>query len=743
MDPKNENIVFEEDEIQIRKYLNVLFRRKNLILLVFLVCLPFVLIKAFSGTPVYKATAKLLIKKNYDPAFISSYPFSYDPYFLNTQTQLITSSKVAEEVVTVLNLDDTYSRYFHDSEPSPSLVNRTLNFFQAFFSGTKRPAEVPPPEPERLIPQNTEAAETDEQQTLHSLAQKIRHGISVAGDTEKGNIVSVSFTSTSPDFAAAIVNAVAAAYRQFLMGMKMETTAQTLEWMKSNADSERAKLEASERKLRDYKKQHDIYTVNDQEAIFPQKIAQISNSLTQAQANVNELEAVHQEIKRISPQEALNLPFVAENPTVGTLRQQIIEKEQEINTLSKSLGPKHPRMILAGKDLAALKDALDAEVRDAVQSVKNRYELARQKEQNLRQLLDEAKQSAALMNDKLIQYEILSRDVEVHRLLYDRLLSRIKEFNITETQQEVEVWVIENADTPKTPITQGPRRTLMLGFLFSLIAGIGLAFFIDYMDNTVKTAEDAERRLGIPILGMVPLVKKDAHTHIETIVLEEPGSIISEAYKAIRTSVLLSSPEGSPEIILISSMNQGTGKTVSSLNLAIALAQSEKKVLLVDADMRRSRIHKIFGLDNTSGLSTYLSNKSDIITMPSGKQEFLDIAPAGPVPPNPSELLTFSRLGKFIQTVREQYDFVIIDSPPLFNVSDAHLISKVVEQTILVVRSGNSTYDSVARAQNILTNINSSLLGLIVNAVDIKKENYYYAGYYGTYGYYKNDETPS
>ncbi|MEZ4605127.1 MAG: CpsD/CapB family tyrosine-protein kinase, partial [Desulfobacterales bacterium] len=219
----------------------------------------------------------------------------------------------------------------------------------------------------------------------------------------------------------------------------------------------------------------------------------------------------------------------------------------------------------------------------------------------------------------------------------------------------------------------------------------------------------------------MPLVKKDAHTHIETIVLEEPGSIISEAYKAIRTSVLLSSPEGSPEIILISSMNQGTGKTVSSLNLAIALAQSEKKVLLVDADMRRSRIHKIFGLDNTSGLSTYLSNKSDIITMPSGKQEFLDIAPAGPVPPNPSELLTFSRLGKFIQTVREQYDFVIIDSPPLFNVSDAHLISKVVEQTILVVRSGNSTYDSVARAQNILTNINSSLLGLIVNAVDIKK----------------------
>jgi hypothetical protein len=452
---------------------------------------------------------------------------------------------------------------------------------------------------------------------------------------ENGNIVDVSFTSTSPIFAATIVNTVASAYRQFLMGMKMETSAQSLEWMKSNSDSERAKLEASERKLREYKKQHDIYTVDDQEAIFPKKIAQISSNLTQAQANVTELEAVYQAIKRISPEEALNLPLVSSNPTVTNLRQQSIQKEQEINTLSKSLGPKHPKMIRANKDLAALKEKLDTEIIDVIQSVKNSYKLAQQKAKKSQALLDEAKQNAALMSDKLIQYEILNRDVEVHRLLYDRLLSRIKEFNITETQLDVEVWVIENAETPKTPITKGPKRTLMLGILLSLAAGIGLAFFLDYMDNTLKTAEDAEERLGIPILGMVPLIKKENKNHIETIVSEKPNSVISEAYKAIRTSILLSSPDASPEIILISSMNQGAGKTVTSLNLAIALAQSEKKVLLVDADMRRSRIHKIFNLDNTCGLSTYLAGQSDIITFPSGSQLYLDIAPSGPVPPNP------------------------------------------------------------------------------------------------------------
>jgi len=734
--------MYKEDENPIKQYLRVILRRKNIILLIFLVCLPFVLIKAFTGTPVYKATAKLMIKKNYDPAFVSQYQFSYDPYFLKTQTQLITSSKVAAKVAETLKLDKTYDRYFEDKQPASSTLNNAFTWFQNLFSFTKKPSEPEINDPEILTTKKAVLPEPENnQEKIPALVQKIRGGISVDSDLENGNIVNVSFTSTSPEFAATIVNTVASAYRQFLMEMKMESTSQSLEWMKSNADSERAKLEASERKLREYKKQYDIYTVDDQEAIFPKKIAQISSNLTQAQADVNELKALYQEVNRIKPEEAINLTLVSGNETVNILRQQVIQKEQEINTLSKSLGPKHPKMILAKKDLSALKEKLDNEIMNVIQSVKNRYELARQKANKFQDLLDEAKQNAALMSDKLIQFEILNRDVEVHRLLYDRLLSRIKEFNITETQQEVEVWVIENADTPKTPITKGPKRALMLGIFLSLAAGIGLAFFLDYMDNTIKTAEDAEDRLGIPILGMVPLLKKEADSHIETIVSEEPGSAISEAYKAIRTALLLSSPDGSPEIILVSSMNQGTGKTVTSLNLSIALAQSEKKTLLVDADMRRSRIHKIFNTDNTNGLSTYLAGHSDIITFPSVKQDYLDIAPAGPVPPNPSELLSFARLNKFIQTVKQRYDFIIIDSPPLFNVSDAHLISKVVEQTVLVARSGGSTYESIARAYNMLTNINSSVLGLVINAVDVKKENYYYSRYYGSYGYYKNDYT--
>ncbi len=731
------------EEINIKDYLYVVLRRKNIILLVFLVCLPFILIKAFSVTPLYQATTKLLIQNNYDPSFLSNYRLGYDPYFLSTQTQLIKSSKVAAKVVESLSLDETYTRYFQKKNQDSSIAKDLISWFKNLYSVALKLAGINTNDPSASpTVKNESSTEEIKKLKIKSLARMVRNGITVDSDPEKGEIVNVSFSSTNPVFAADVVNTVVSAYKRLLLEMKLESTTQTLEWLKTNSDDERVKLEASEKKLREYKQEHDIYTINDQEAIFPKKIAQISDNLTHAQAEVNELEALYIEINRITPEEAINLPVVAENETVSELRRQFINKEQEIAGLSKSIGYKHPKMIRAKKDLNALEEKLSDEIQNVIQSIKNRYELALQKAKSLQVLLNKTKQNAAFMSDKFIQYEILNRDIEVHRLLYDRLLSRIKEFNITEQQQTIDVWVVETADTPTSQITKGPKRAVLIGILFSLVAGIGLAFFLDYMDNTVKTSEDAENRLGLPILGMIPLLKESEH-EIEKIVFQAPSSIISEAYNAIRTSVLLSSPDGAPKSILISSMNQGVGKTATSVNLAISFAQSDKKVLLIDGDMRRSRIHKIFNLDNTSGLSTYLTNQSDITILKNNDLDCLDIAPAGPVPPNPSELLSSSRLKKLIMDLSDNYDFIIFDSPPMFNVSDAHLISKAAEQTILVTRSGITTYDAVAKAYKMLTDINSEMLGLIINAVDLKKQHRYYSKYDGPYGYYKNDYTYS
>jgi len=395
-------------------------------------------------------------------------------------------------------------------------------------------------------------------------------------------------------------------------------------------------------------------------------------------------------------------------------------------------------MIRAREDLQALRGKLNNEIRGVIQSIKGKYELAREQAEHLKSLLDETKQDAALMNDKLIQYEILKRDVNVNNILYERMLHRIKEYDASDTSTPVSVWVVEEAAVPLFPFNKNSKRTLLMGLLLSLMIGVGLAFLLEYLDSTVKTVEDAEARLTLPLMGMVPFVENDNTGSIEKIVQEAPLSVASEHYKSIRTAVLLSSSEGAPRSILVSSMNPRTGKTVTAVNLALAFAQSEFQVLLIDADMRRPRIHTLFDLDNETGLSTCLAGQSDVPILKKADIPFLHFVPAGPIPPNPSELLSSRRLAKILEDLRETYDCVILDSPPMLNVTDAILISKVVEQTLLVIRSGVSTYESMLRGEKILASVNARGLGYIINAIEEKTAGYEY--YYKSYGKYYRAE---
>ena len=729
-----------EETINIRDYVQILLRRKYIVLLVFIVSLPFIFIKATSGVPLYTASSRLLIQENNAPPLLTSSGFRYDPGFLTTQTQIIKSPKVGESVVRNLNLDETYEQYFPENQLDPSFMDSVTGWFRKMFAVGMKLAGLTKEPP---LAANTDAPPPTEEEMkelkIKGMASMISAGISVFRESQEGNIVVVSFTSPNPAFAQKIVNSVASAYKGALLDMSTQSTGETIEWMKAKADLQREKLEASEKILQEYKKINDIYTVGNEELLFPQKITELSRKLTIAQAEVKEIESLYREISRISPAKALNIAVVAENATVGNLRRKIIDKEQEIKGLSKKIGPKHPQMLQAQNDMDALQDKLNVEIQAVIQSIKNNYELAEEKANSIQRLLDQTKQSAAIMSDKFIQYQILNRDVEVNRLLYERLISRIKETNATENKQTIDVWVVEEASMPVFPTTKGPKRTIMLGLIASLMAGIGLAFFLEYMDNTVKTAEDAEARLDIPVLGMVPAFKDKNH-EIDKIAHSQPQCEVSEKYKAIRTALLLSRSNEGPTNLLITSMIQKAGKTVTAVNLAISLAQSERRILLVDGDMRRPRIHKVFGLDNKTGLSTCLSGSSNVPIRKTEESPFLHVLPSGPVPPNPSELLSLGRLGEFIRHLRTTFDFIVFDSPPMADVTDAVLIGKAVDYTILVARSGVSTYDSLRQADKILKNVDVNVLGQIVNAVDEKKHSYYRYKYYGTYGGYQADE---
>jgi polysaccharide biosynthesis transport protein len=321
--------------------------------------------------------------------------------------------------------------------------------------------------------------------------------------------------------------------------------------------------------------------------------------------------------------------------------------------------------------------------------------------------------------------------------LYDALMKGVKEQSLIGELQNIRMWVVEKAKKPGSPVRPRKMMNILLGIIVGLFGGGGLAFFFEYLDNTVKSPEEIETRLGQSVLGVVPLIELK-EGNIEQMIINEPQILVAENYKTIRTAIMLSSANKPPQNILITSMGPEEGKTVTSTNLAITIAQSEYSVLLIDSDLRKPRIHKIFGVENTKGLSTYLAGASSDINICNGPIKNLSILPAGPLPPNPSELLGSNKMYQLMRELNERFNVIIWDSPPLMTVTDSYVLSKIVDGTIIVTRAGKTTYEIVRRGLRTLKgkregDIEAHVLGIIINALDLKKSDYYYYKYYNYY----------
>ncbi len=691
----------KEREIHLRDYLKTVYKRRYTVYTFFTIVFVLVLIGTFSSTPLYQASTKVLIEK-VEPANLSmAYPYymPYDPEFYETQYQLIKSTSVAQKVVTMLSLDKTYESYFKNAK--------------------------------RLFPSD------DPKTKIKVLADIISSGI-VVSPVKNSKIVDLSFLSTSPDFAALVANSVARAYIEEILDMRMSSSRYSIEWMSKKAEEEKVKLEQSEQALQEYMRANDIITLQDKVAITPEKLTEFNTQLIKAETKRKELEALYRKVSHIKLKDAETIPVVASDTTIQLLRNQILTAEQKTEELSKKFGRKHPAMIKAEEELRGLQKKKDQEIRRVIASIKNEYELARSNETTLNKALANTKAEALNLNEKFIQYGVLTREVETNRQLYDALIKKLKEQSVTGQVQTVNVWVVEKAEKPVSPIKPRKSLDILLGIIVGLFGGIGLAFFFEYLDNTIKSAEDAETRIGLPVLGTIPLLEsKDEN--IEEIILKGPQSVYSESYKTVRTAILLSSASQPPRNILITSMAPEEGKTVTSINLAITIARSGYSVLLIDSDLRKPRIHTVFGLNNLSGLSTYLAGATpDIATVFKNPMINLTIIPSGPVPPNPSELLGSDRMNELLKILNEKFDLVIWDSPPLMTVTDSLILSRILDGTIIVTKAGKTTYDIVGRGLKLLQGnreslVDSHILGLVINAFNVKNADQHYYQYYNYY----------
>ncbi|MBC8317776.1 MAG: polysaccharide biosynthesis tyrosine autokinase [Desulfobulbaceae bacterium] len=721
--------MIEEQEIHLRDYLRVIQKRKSIIATFFVITFIVVLIGTFSATPIYQASTQILVEKSDNTPLTGGgyYYNSYDPEFFGTQSQIIRSHNVARKVVDILSLDTNYEKYFPAEKNKPSVVKTTVASIKSFFANLL-------PSSNSFDAAHGASGKAWEKSKADIIATTIKSGV-IVSPVEESRLLNIRYKSENPEFARLIANTVAQAYMEEVMAIKLNSSGYAIKWMTEKADAEKTKLAQSEKALQNFMKEQDIITIEDRITIIPQKLADLSARMTSAETRREELETVRAQVAKLR-QANVNtetISVLAENKVLQALRDQILKAEQNISELSQKYGEKHPVMIKARSELKILQEKKAQEIDSSIQSINNEYELARNNELNVRRQLDQTKNEALNLNEKFIQYGIFKREVDTNRALYEALNIRIKEQGVTEDTQQVNVWVTEQAEMPQSPVSPKKMRNLLLGVVLGLFGGIGFAFFLEYLDNTVKDPSEVEARTGVNVLGVVELFDKEKGISAEIATRRYSESTFAENFKALRTSVLLSSAENPPKKILVTSMMPAEGKTTIASNLAMTLAMAENKVLLIDGDMRRPSLHKVYGLPNSKGLSSYLAGVENEGLVHQVDDADFYIMPSGPIPPNPSELLSSKRLQAMLLSLEKRFDFIIIDSAPLLGATDSLLISKVVDGTIFVSRAGKTTYDALRRGFKSYDDIQSLVLGVVINAIDMKQSEYQH--YYGYYNY--------
>ena len=716
-----------EQEIHLRDYLRIIVKRRTLVASFFVVTFVVVFIGTFAATPQYEATTQLLIEKNETNPLANGMGYaSFDPIFLETQYQIIKSFNVSRKVVDMLALDTKYAAYFGMEQQKMPLFGALSGWLKELRAEAAKRRMGGVQDPDIITPADGIAK---------YLAEEI-----VIKPVRNTRIVTISFLAENPVLAKMIVNSVAQAYMEEVLAIKMHSSEYAIKWMTQKANEELARLEASEKALQQYMKANDIVTVENRLAVVPEKLTEFSSQLSKVEARRKELESINQKIREIGERNLSgmeSLPFVAADKGLQTLREQAIKQEQHLADLSKKIGPKHPSMISAMSELELLRDKKAQEIGRIVQSLRNEYELVRSNEASLNGLLQRTKGETMYLNERFVQYNIMKREVDTNRAVHEALMKEVKAQDLTEQTQTVNVWIVEPAKTPNSPAKPRKVLNLALGLLVGLFGGVGLAFFVEYLDNTVKTPEETETRLGVTVLGVVELFKKaNEGVDIDNVLVKEPMSRFAECYKSIRSAVLLSAADHPPKTIMVTSMAPQEGKTTTALHLATTIARAGHKVILVDADLRKPTLHKRLRLANSTGLSSYLAGatgKDVVVDHPGGE---LKVITSGPVPPNPSELLGSNRMRELVAKLEEHFDFIIIDSAPIMGASDGLVLSKLVRGSIVVARAGITTYEILERGFKSLRDIDAHLLGLVINGVDFDKDRYH--SYYGYYNYYSS-----
>jgi succinoglycan biosynthesis transport protein ExoP len=738
----------EEKEVNLRDYWKVIQKRGWTIIAFFLIVLIVTAIGTFTMKPVYRSTTTIQINKE-NPQILDFKEIfsveSWDTDYYQTQYKLLESRSLARKVIQQLKLSEHPEFVGRPSTPLQEWKSEVKKWASGLFASFNEKKSEPPKDPT-----NEDSSDSVKDAKDTPLVSQFLGRLQI-DPLRNSRIVKIHFDSYDPELAAKVSNALATAYIQQNLESRFNMTQQAKEWLAGQLEEMKAKVERADEALEAFGSKHDIISLDEKDKgnITMGRLSELNDALAKA-----EHERMGKEVfyKQVRDKGYINsLPSISENKLISELKQSYIQLEVQYGKLSETFKPDYPEMVRIKKQMALIQKRMDTEgtsiidkeVQRTIEAARIDYESSLRKESLLRAAFEQQKAKALVMKESAIRYNILKRESDTNKDLYKSLLQRMKETGVSAAMTASNIQVVDLAELPTAPYKPNKQLNLLLAAVVGLFLGVGLAFFFEYLDNTVKTPEDVEQLIRLPSFGMIPEMSSERKRRIEygnsypveLITFGHPKSMLSEAYRNVRTSVLLSFSERPPKMILITSPNPAEGKTTTAINTAIALSQTGAQVLIIDADLRHPRIHKIFPEANGVGLSTFLSGNVALeSTIKKSEVPNLFFIPGGPIPPNPSELIGSNRFKSMMGSLGDKFDHIVVDSPPALGFSDSIILSAAVDGVILVVAGGKTARETLQRAKEVLRQVNAKILGVVINRVDLHRSGYGY--YYYRYPYY-------
>ncbi|MBX7143193.1 MAG: polysaccharide biosynthesis tyrosine autokinase [Oligoflexia bacterium] len=736
------------NEVQLREYWRLVFKYRSIIVGLTLVGAALAAMYAFTATPMYTAQSKIRIS-TYEPVLTATkiedllQQKSKESNYLETQVEEIRSYSLADKV-----LEDSAIRSGVEGKKRESLFKRLFGRHSDDISSADAAPEL-----------DSLAGYKAPIGTIKAYLDAVE-----VAPVRRTSLVLIKAVTGSPQLAALIANKHALTYIDWVRSNRIEQQSRGLQFLRGQADELREKVADLEREMADYAEANSIVALNKDENITAQKMSQLNKLLTDSTAKRIEAENVFKEA-----QSSLGTRSAGyDDQSLQVMRAELAKLEGEYQQLSAKFTPNYPRIQQLKSQIDSIKQSIDGQRKQIVSGLKAKALAAAEEEKNLKEELEQQKSRAFELSKKEVQYNILNRELTTTRELLDNVLKQIKETSLAVESNASNVSVVDYASVPTAPSHPKKFIILVLGLIAGLCAGVLAAFVLNYLDNTVKTPEEVKSLLRLPNLGVVPsftiensesldregtkkssgsreIIPYDpAQSAYPIVFVQAPKSLAAEAYRTIRTGLLLSRAGEPPRTLLVTSAQSSEGKTTSSINLAVSLASAGGRVILVDADLRRPSMYRHFQLDS------HLPGLVDVITGQMSWEEValkdivprVTVIPSGQIPPNPAELLGSLEMATLIDQLSASFDYVVIDSPPILPVTDSVILSRYVEGVVLVVKGASTPRRVISDARARLKAVGANLLGVVLNDVDVTGGDYYYYNRY-YHSYYRDEDKKS